>query len=205
LDRRFPLGKLTRINAPTRFGDYPSKTCSIREVICAAPHHHEKRALLRGCVEGEIMTSKHPKQKNPSDADLHRNPLIGGSKGTTMAHVTPEELEQLEGANTIEGDVENDTNPVGGIDKAKVRNARRGPPDHGREPSPHIAKSLHLSKNQAKGAGSGGMTGLQDEVIGENAVLSNRDKAEESGDRGQDGKWVKTEQLQDHAANKGRG
>jgi hypothetical protein len=49
------------------------------------------------------------------------------------------------------------------------------------------------------------MTGLQDEVIGENAVLSNRDKAEESGDRGQDGKWVKTEQLQDHAANKGRG
>jgi hypothetical protein len=160
---------------------------------------------LRGCLEGEIMTSKHPKQKNPSDADLHRNPLIGGSKGTTMAHVTPEELEQLEGVNTIEGDVENDTNPLGGIDKAKVRNARRGPPDHGREPGPHIAKSLHLSKNQAKGAGSGGMTGLQDKLIGENAVLSNRDKAEESGDRGQDGKWVKTEQLEDHAANKGRG
>jgi hypothetical protein len=111
---------------------------------------------LRGCLEGEIMTSKHPKQKNPSDADLHRNPLIGGSKGTTMAHVTPEELEQLEGVNTIEGDVENDTNPLGGIDKAKVRNARRRPPDHGREPGPHIAKSLHLSKNQAKGAGSGG-------------------------------------------------
>jgi hypothetical protein len=151
------------------------------------------------------MTSKHPKQKNPSDADLHRNPLIGGSKGTTMAHVTPEELEQFEGVNTIEGDVENDTNPLGGIDKAKVRNARRGPPDHGREPGPRIAKSLHLSKNQAKGAGSGGMTDLQGELIGENAVLSNRDKAEESGDRGQDGKWVKTEQLEDHAANKGRG
>jgi len=100
------------------------------------------------------MTSKHPKQK-PSDADLHRNPLIGGSKGTRMAHVTPDELERFEGVNTIEGDVENDTNPLGGIDKAKVRNARRGPPDHGREPGPHIAKSLHLSKNQAKGAGSG--------------------------------------------------
>jgi hypothetical protein len=169
-------------------------------------HHPRKQGRYSGgCLEGEIMTSKHPKQKNPSDADLHRNPLIGGSKGTTMAHVTPEELEQFEGVNTIEGDVENDTNPLGGIDKAKVRNARRGPPDHGREPGPHIAKSLHLSKNQAKGAGSGGMTGLQDELIGENAVLSNRDKAEESGDRGQDGKWVKTEQLEDHAANKGRG
>jgi hypothetical protein len=64
---------------------------------------------------------------------------------------------------------------------------------------------MSFSKNQAKGAGSGGMTDLQDELIGENAVLSNRDKAEESGDRGQDGKWVKTEQLEDHAANKGRG
>jgi hypothetical protein len=160
---------------------------------------------MRGCLEREIMTSKHPKQKNPSDADLHRNPLIGGSKGTTMAHVTPGELEQLEGVNTIEGDVENDTNPLGGIDKAEVRNVRRGRPDHGREPGPHIAKGLHLSKNQAKGAGSGGMTDLQDEFIGENAVLSNRDKAEESGDRGQDGNWVKTEQLEGHAANKGRG
>jgi hypothetical protein len=156
-------------------------------------------------LEKKIMTSKHPKQNKPSDADLHRNPLIGGSKGTTMAHVTPDELEQLEGANTIEGDVENDTNPYGGIDKAEVRNARRGPPDHGREPGPHLAKGQHLGKGQAKGAGSGGMTDLQDEVVGENMVLSNRDKAEESGDRGQDGKWVKTEQLEDHAANKGRG
>ena len=151
------------------------------------------------------MTSKHPKQNKPSDADLYRNPLIGGSKGTTMAHVTPDELEQLEGVNTIEGDVENDTNPQGGIDKAEVRDSRRGPPDHGREPGPHLAKGQHLSKTQAKGAGSGGMTDLQDDLVGENMVLSNRDKAEESGDRGQDGKWVKTEQLEDHAANKGRG
>jgi hypothetical protein len=151
------------------------------------------------------MTSKHPKRKKPSDVDLHRNPLIGGSKGTAMAHVTPDDLEQLQGVNTIEGDVENDTNPVGGIDKAVVRNSRRGQPQHGREPGPHIAAGLHLSKSQAKGAGSAGMTDLQDELIGENDVLSNRDKAEDSGDRGQDGKWVQTEQLEDHAANKGRG
>jgi hypothetical protein len=151
------------------------------------------------------MTSKHPKQKKPSDADLHRNPLIGGSKGTTMAHVTPDELEQFEGVNTIEGDVENDTNWLGGIDKAEVRNSRRGPPEKGREPAAHVAVGLHLSKSQSKGAGSCGMTDLQDELIGENDVLSNRDKAEESGERGQDGKWVQTEQLEDHAANKGRG
>jgi hypothetical protein len=154
-------------------------------------------------LEGKIMTSKHPKQK-PSDADLHRNPLIGGSKGTRMAHVTPDELERFEGVNTIEGDVENDTNPQGGINKAEVRNRRRGPPQKRREPGRH-AVGLHLSKGQAKGAGSGGMTDLQDELIGENDVLSNRDKAEDSGDRGQDGKWVQTEQLEDHAANKGRG
>jgi hypothetical protein len=155
--------------------------------------------------EENNMTSKHPKQKKPSDADLHRNPLIGGSKGTRMAHVTPDELEQFEGVNTIEGDVENDTNPLGGIDKAEVRNRRHGPPRKGREPGPRIAVGLHRGKTQTKGAGSGGMTDLQDALIGENDVLSNRDKAEDSGDRGQDGKWVQTQQLEDHAANKGRG
>jgi hypothetical protein len=49
------------------------------------------------------------------------------------------------------------------------------------------------------------MTDLQERLIGENDVLSNRDKAIASGDRGQDGKWVQTEQREDHAANKGRG
>jgi hypothetical protein len=74
------------------------------------------------------MSSKHPKLKQPTNADLVRNPLIGGSKGVTMAQATPEELEELEGENTIEGDVENDTNPQGGIDKAEVRDRRRSLP-----------------------------------------------------------------------------
>jgi len=68
---------------------------------------------------------KHLKSRRPTDADLRRNPFIGGSKGTTMAGVSPEELEELEGATTIEGDVENDTNPQGGIDK---RSKDRNPP-----------------------------------------------------------------------------
>jgi hypothetical protein len=38
---------------------------------------------------------------------------------------------------------------------------------------------LHLDKSQAKGAGSSGMTNLQDELVGENDVLSNRDKVQD--------------------------
>jgi hypothetical protein len=50
-----------------------------------------------------------------------------------------------------------------------------------------------------KGDGSGGMAGEAN--IPENRVLSNRDKALHSHDRGKDGKWVQTEQLHDHELN----
>ena len=82
------------------------------------------------------MTSKHVKLNRPTNVDLVRNPLIGGSKGTTMAGITPDELEEFEGANTFEGDIENDTNPQGGIDKAEVRDRRRGPPQNDRDSGP---------------------------------------------------------------------
>src|SRR3954447_1107775 len=75
------------------------------------------------------MSNKHVKLNRPTNVDLVRNPLIGGSKGTTMAGVTPDELEEFEGENTFEGDVENDTNPQGGIDKAEVMDRRRAPPN----------------------------------------------------------------------------
>ena len=58
---------------------------------------------------------------------------------------------------------------------------------------------------KGKGSGEGGRTDLQDGLVGENMVLSNRDKAMHSRERGQDSKWVETEQLQDHADNRGRG
>jgi hypothetical protein len=61
------------------------------------------------------------------------------------------------------------------------------------------------TKGKGKGAGAGGLTNMQEELIGENELLSNRDKAEHSRDRGHDSKWVQTEQLADHEANKGRG
>ncbi|CAO3436085.1 hypothetical protein [Azospirillum doebereinerae] len=65
--------------------------------------------------------TKHEKTARPTDADLRNNPLIGGSKGARAAGTTPDELEQAEGVNTVEGDVENDTNPQGGIDKPGSR------------------------------------------------------------------------------------
>jgi hypothetical protein len=68
--------------------------------------------------------SKHIDRATPSDKDLHENPQIGGSKGARMAGATPDELEEFEGENTFEGDVENDTNPQGGIDKPIRRQGR---------------------------------------------------------------------------------
>ena len=65
------------------------------------------------------MTRKHIKGSTPSDADLYRNPMIGASKGAAMAQVTADDLEEFAGENTIEGDIENDTNAQGGIDKRK--------------------------------------------------------------------------------------
>jgi hypothetical protein len=60
---------------------------------------------------------KHLKRSAPSNKDLRDNPQIGGSKGATMAGATPDELEDFQGENTFEGDVGNDTNAQGGIDK----------------------------------------------------------------------------------------
>jgi hypothetical protein len=67
--------------------------------------------------------------RKPSDADLRSNPLIGGSKGTTLAGATPDDLEEWQGANTMEGDLENDVNAAGGINKSESRagaRAKRG-------------------------------------------------------------------------------
>jgi hypothetical protein len=73
------------------------------------------------------MSGKHRKTSRPSDADLKGNPLIGGSKGVTRAQANADEVDDVKGENTVEGDVENDTNPQGGIDKAAARNQRRTP------------------------------------------------------------------------------
>ncbi|GJD50400.1 hypothetical protein OPKNFCMD_3139 [Methylobacterium crusticola] len=59
------------------------------------------------------MSTTQPKTTVPTDADLKGNPGIGTSRGATGPGGEPGELE---GENTQEGDVANDTTPEGGID-----------------------------------------------------------------------------------------
>jgi hypothetical protein len=56
--------------------------------------------------------------------------------------------------------------------------------------------------NQGKGAGTGGMTDIPPGDIGENTVLSNRDKTEHNDKRGLDSREIQTEQHRDHSANR---
>ena len=54
---------------------------------------------------------------------------------------------------------------------------------------------------QGKGSGVGGMTDLDEEMLEENMVLSNRDKAQHADGRGLDSKAVQNEQFHDHVGN----
>jgi hypothetical protein len=56
--------------------------------------------------------SKHDKGDSPFTDDLERNPGIGQSKGSFMTGIPPEEIE---GENTIEGDVDNDSTASDGV------------------------------------------------------------------------------------------
>jgi hypothetical protein len=64
-------------------------------------------------MEPSMSSNKHLKTATPTDADLKGNPEIGQTRGTTMAGV-PADL--IEGDSTVEGDVQNDTKPDGGVD-----------------------------------------------------------------------------------------
>jgi hypothetical protein len=71
-----------------------------------------------------MTTSKHRKIR-PGEAprdDLEDDPGIGASKGTKAGKGDPE---LIAGDNTFEGDVENDTNPQGGIDPRHVGRTNR--------------------------------------------------------------------------------
>ncbi|MBE7186382.1 MAG: hypothetical protein INR68_18480 [Methylobacterium mesophilicum] len=51
---------------------------------------------------------------------------------------------------------------------------------------------------QGKGDGSGAMAPERDDLIGENMILSNHDKAQHSQERGLDSKTVQADQNQDN-------
>jgi len=55
---------------------------------------------------------------------------------------------------------------------------------------------------QGKQSGTGAMTDLQEDLVGENDVLDNREKAGRGQIRGMDGKSDQTDQYQDHNANR---
>ena len=56
--------------------------------------------------------TKQQKGKSPFRSDLERSPGIGQSKGSVMTGIPPEEIE---GENTVEGDVDNDAMASDGV------------------------------------------------------------------------------------------
>ncbi|MBB3287158.1 MULTISPECIES: hypothetical protein [unclassified Rhizobium] len=66
----------------------------------------------------------------------------------------------------------------------------------------HAGKKQFSRGSKGKGDGSGAATTLDEGRIGENAVLSNRDKAQHSRQRGLDSRNIQTEQYRDHVSNR---
>ena len=69
------------------------------------------------------MSNKHFRpDETPVDLpdDLERNPGIGQSKGL-FAMTSAEDMELIQGENTIEGDTDNDGGMAGGINPARGR------------------------------------------------------------------------------------
>ncbi|RCS25100.1 hypothetical protein DUT91_06650 [Phyllobacterium salinisoli] len=65
------------------------------------------------------------------------------------------------------------------------------------------ADKKHIGSGaQGKGSGEGAMTDIDKDKIEENAVLSNRDKAQHTRERGLDSKEIETEQFHDHPGNR---
>jgi len=56
--------------------------------------------------------------------------------------------------------------------------------------------------SHGKGAGTGAMSDVPPERIPDNMVLSNRDKAQHTKQRGLDSKSIQTERERDHSANR---
>lgn len=65
------------------------------------------------------------------------------------------------------------------------------------------ASKTHIGVgSQGKGTGTGAKTEADPGMIGENMILSNRDKSRHPDDRGLDSKTIQADQMQDSAANR---
>ncbi|OAF10068.1 hypothetical protein AYJ54_12885 [Bradyrhizobium centrolobii] len=69
-------------------------------------------------------------------------------------------------------------------------------------PGGNGSKTHFRSGMHGKSDGTGAFAEVSKDKIGDNMILSNRDKAQHSDIRGMDGKFIQTEQYQDHAANR---
>ncbi len=69
-----------------------------------------------------MSSTKHEKGDSPFADDLERNPGIGQSKGTTAAGA---DASEIEGENTVEGDVENDPAPSGKVREDQLGRTNR--------------------------------------------------------------------------------
>jgi hypothetical protein len=67
---------------------------------------------------------------------------------------------------------------------------------------PRPTKSTSVKELREKVQALDAMPEADGTTVGDNQVLSNRDKKQHSKERGQDGNAIKTEQQQDHAANR---
>lgn len=111
-----------RFTRPVNIQDALQMVCSV-----LAKHVDEGQILkVWEALPGEIrqaaafirrkpMANQHPKTRRPTDKDLQTNPGIGTSKGATQRDETFEDEDGLDGENTFEGDVGNDTTPQGGV------------------------------------------------------------------------------------------
>jgi hypothetical protein len=131
--------------------------------------------------------------KPPADSDQRSRSKVSGGGGEHDRHHShdPERKGDTRPASPKSA-VSNDPQPAGTDEGYVPPPARR-----------HISNTdkKHFGKGtQGKRDGSGAMTDIPKDMLGENMVLSNRDKAQHSRERGLDGKAVKTEQYQDHAA-----
>ena len=65
------------------------------------------------------------------------------------------------------------------------------------------ASKKHMGAGaQGKQDGSGANTELPKDMVGENEILSNRDKSQHNDKRGLDGNKIRNDQRQDHPANR---
>lgn len=69
-----------------------------------------------------MTSTKHSKGDSPLPDDRDRDPGIGKSKGSFS---TGEDPKEIEGENTVEGDVQNDSSLGGGVDPDQLGRTNR--------------------------------------------------------------------------------